>query len=231
MKFSLIAAIALACTQVGANPLRIIFASRTASQVSPFRVGLAGASAIAGAHSNNTNLLVATPHGHAPHFSKKKGCGGMRNPVVTISNWIKIKFGLPVIEGHTPDHQAEVHGNHPPSPHITTIHHVKLIPVAVGSNRYFHPSDGFFGRLHQALMSLGPWEGRAVAFVFGCGIGSLLRMFWVFAVIAFRSSKPQESLGDDAETEVLYDQEAEEVRLAPPKYSDEKRGTEIKTSA
>ena len=36
-------------------------------------------------------------------------------------------------------------------------------------------------------MNLGRWEGRAVAFVIGCGIGVLLRMFWVLAVVSFRT--------------------------------------------
>lgn len=38
-------------------------------------------------------------------------------------------------------------------------------------------------------MNLGRWEGRAVAFVLGCGIGVLLRMFWVLAVVFYRSVK------------------------------------------
>jgi len=38
-------------------------------------------------------------------------------------------------------------------------------------------------------MNLGRWEGRAVAFVLGCGIGVLLRMFWVLAVVFYRAVK------------------------------------------
>jgi len=44
----------------------------------------------------------------------------------------------------------------------------------------------FLHRVHRALMSLGPWEGRIVAFVLGCGIGVLLRMVWVLAVLLVR---------------------------------------------
>lgn len=36
-------------------------------------------------------------------------------------------------------------------------------------------------------MNLGRWEGRAVAFVIGCGIGVLLRMIWVLALVTFRT--------------------------------------------
>ncbi|TFK57761.1 hypothetical protein BDN72DRAFT_907546, partial [Pluteus cervinus] len=42
-------------------------------------------------------------------------------------------------------------------------------------------------RLHIALMALGPWEGCAVAFVLGCGIGVLLRMLWVLLLVSYRS--------------------------------------------
>ncbi|KAH9973952.1 hypothetical protein BJV74DRAFT_863901 [Russula compacta] len=46
----------------------------------------------------------------------------------------------------------------------------------------------FLHRVHRALISLGPWEGRAVAFVLGCGIGVLLRMFWVLTVLLVRGA-------------------------------------------
>jgi hypothetical protein len=61
--------------------------------------------------------------------------------------------------------------------------------------------------MHRAIMTLGPWEGRAVAFVLGerafalsavlvltlenlgCGIGVLIRMLWVLAVVSYRIIK------------------------------------------
>jgi len=46
-------------------------------------------------------------------------------------------------------------------------------------------------RLHSSIMNLGTWEGRAVAFVLGCGIGVLLRMFWVLAIVTYRAVKGQ----------------------------------------
>ncbi|KAF7972558.1 hypothetical protein HWV62_17774 [Athelia sp. TMB] len=45
----------------------------------------------------------------------------------------------------------------------------------------------FAQRLNRALMTLGPWEGRAVAFVVGCGLGVLLRMLWVLSVVFGRA--------------------------------------------
>ena len=82
-------------------------------------------------------------------------------------------------------------------------------------------------------MTLGPWwEGRAVAFVVGCGLGVLLRMLWVLSVVFVRALKG----GNDEETEyreiVLITEE--QVVLAPPQYEyvDEKAALEdVKTAA
>ncbi|KIY48666.1 hypothetical protein FISHEDRAFT_73409 [Fistulina hepatica ATCC 64428] len=55
---------------------------------------------------------------------------------------------------------------------------------------HMHKRPGsFIQRVHLSLLTLGPWEGRAVAFVLGCGIGVLLRMLWVLAVIIVRTIK------------------------------------------
>ncbi|KAF9557965.1 hypothetical protein CPC08DRAFT_28275 [Agrocybe pediades] len=56
-------------------------------------------------------------------------------------------------------------------------------------HRFHHGVPPFAVRLHHSLMNLGRWEGRAVAFVLGCGIGVLLRMFWVLAVVFYRAVK------------------------------------------
>jgi len=79
-----------------------------------------------------------------------------------------------------------------------------------------HRQASFFRRLHFALVSLGPWEGRALAFVIGCGIGVLLRMLFVLTVIASRALR-----GDREEVEyvpVPHQEDAEEIFVAPPVY-------------
>jgi hypothetical protein len=87
----------------------------------------------------------------------------------------------------------------------------------------------FVERLHVALMALGPWEGRAVAFVLGCGIGVLLRMMWVLAIVSYRLVKGPREEEEPRYTEILvveeYDSDAENVPLAPPTYTyaDEKK--------
>jgi hypothetical protein len=69
--------------------------------------------------------------------------------------------------------------------------------------------------VRSPLMMLGPWEGRIVAFVLGailvlsavdsmlgtngtfsmvgCGVGMLLRMFWVMAILLVRGTRGRES--------------------------------------
>lgn len=93
----------------------------------------------------------------------------------------------------------------------------------------------FTGRLHRALITLGPWEGRLVAFVLGksfrsvwqqtviylifqgCGIGSLLRMIYVLVVVSFRSLG--RSNEDTLEEDIIF--EAVEG-IPPPSYTAEK---------
>jgi len=90
-----------------------------------------------------------------------------------------------------------------------------------GRFRKHMESAPFMERLHFALMALGPWEGRAVAFVLGCGIGVLLRMLWVLSVISYRFMKGgQEDENKYLEIAVIEDfADAEEIFVAPPTYT------------
>jgi len=98
----------------------------------------------------------------------------------------------------------------------------EIVPSGLPPSRHWRHNnhierEPFLRRIHFALMALGPWEGRAVAFVLGCGIGVLLRMVWVVMLLTFRSktTKP------DEEEELQAD--AEEIFVAPPQYfADEK---------
>ena len=49
-----------------------------------------------------------------------------------------------------------------------------------------HRPSTFTQRVQRALYALSPWEGRAVAFVMGCGLGVMLRMLFVFVVLGAR---------------------------------------------
>ncbi|KAH9969324.1 hypothetical protein BGW80DRAFT_1335597 [Lactifluus volemus] len=83
-----------------------------------------------------------------------------------------------------------------------------------------HLDRPFLQRVHHALMSLGPWEGRIVAFVLGCGIGVLLRMSWVLTVLVMRAFR-----GAPAPEEMIFVYSEE---VAPPyQENDEKKSASV----
>ncbi|CCL98187.1 uncharacterized protein FIBRA_00181 [Fibroporia radiculosa] len=96
------------------------------------------------------------------------------------------------------------------------------------SRRFRQHNKPFLRRLHFALMALGPWEGRAVAFVLGCGIGVLLRMVWVMGVVLARMISGRRN---DESAEDVFDLDAEEILVPPPQYTDEKIALAIDNKA
>jgi len=150
----------------------------------------------------------------------------MRAKAIAISNAFRKVLGLPLIEAHARPHvdgEKEAHGGIVrimPSPFIDT-------PVEEGEMQKAHHhqhkqhKDSFMRRIHHALMSLGPWEGRAVAFVIGCGIGVLLRMVWVMGIITYRMIRGERDEESDYTT-IVFEQHAEEYVVPPPQYTDEK---------
>jgi hypothetical protein len=100
-------------------------------------------------------------------------------------------------------------------------------PHVAGSHRHHHhdmkhkKAGSFLRRIHRAIMALGLWEGRAVAFVLGCGIGVLLRMFWVMSVLVYRTvrgERPEEV----SHGYIMFEHDAENNFVPPPEYTDEK---------
>jgi hypothetical protein len=94
------------------------------------------------------------------------------------------------------------------------------MPAGQGTPIWPHPMymsqedrlDGpFLHRAHRALMSLGLWEGRIVAFVLGCGIGVLVRMFFVLTVLFVRAFRGNTVPEPEETTIFVYAQE-----VAPP---------------
>lgn len=134
--------------------------------------------------------LIEPHHHHAhAHPYLKVDQGGERN-------YVKAKIlpfiGTPVsFIGGDPwrENVPEPHRHHGPHHHVSASSSSgPLMPVSGGS---------FMTRLHYSLLNLGTWEGRAVAFVLGCGIGVLLRMFWVLAVVFIRSIRGAASSNED----------------------------------
>lgn len=106
-------------------------------------------------------------------------------------------------------HEGESHHHH----HEAGPHH---------HHHHDHTKAGsFLRRVHRAIMALGLWEGRAVAFVLGCGIGVLLRMFWVMSVLAYRTVRG-ERLEEVSHGYIMFEHDAESNFVAPPEYTDEK---------
>ncbi|KAF8321501.1 hypothetical protein F5887DRAFT_927812 [Amanita rubescens] len=103
-----------------------------------------------------------------------------------------------------PDHDGNQPPHPPPSPTQASQARCRKAP--------------FFKRLALALMTLGPWEGRAVAFVLGCGLGVLLRMMWVLSVITFRAIRGRKA--EETEYTIIHEyiEDDEAPTSAPPSY-------------
>jgi len=180
-------------------------------------------------------IPVANMPSHMHGHSGKPGCAArLRQKATGLAQSIKIAFGFSVhkaakleVNGKTPGgdslhivHVASFNGVNVNEPHH---HHAHHRPHHLAMGGLHHERPAFLTRVHYALMSLGPWEGRAVAFVLGCGIGVLLRMAWVLVVLAFRAVRSPSSQ-EHAETDYYYagleaEGDAEELFVAPPMYT------------
>jgi len=116
-----------------------------------------------------------------------------------------IKDGIMPVDGE-PHHRHRHHHHH---------HH----PHDMGHKK----AGTFLRRVHRAIMALGRWEGRAVAFVLGCGIGVLIRMFWVMSVLAYRTIRGDRTEEDTLDHGyIMFEHDAENMFVPPPEYTDEK---------
>lgn len=249
--------------QVGASPLRVIVLPEGQGGSSPtLRFGHAVA--------NNDNPTVARYVTHIADLSTEqargnrrgKGCAGaLRAKAQSISNAFRLAVGLPIVESSGAQPQTETKMYHimpfigtPPTfvelksnglegtakggehvivPHHRHGHHTHI--------QHHIQQESFLMRIHNALMALGPWEGRAVAFVLGtsfyirliahqdsvltviigCGMGTLLRMLWVLVIVLFRSVKGRKEDGSGEYNHILFEQDgdAEGILVAPPTYT------------
>jgi len=127
---------------------------------------------------------------------RKGGCrGGMRSKSMQLGNKLRVILGLPPINDfHRSSFVVETIMNADGS-----VTNERFIPVNTRLPTHHHRHNmrpqhhrtPFMIRLSYALASLGPWEGRAVSFVLGCGLGVLLRMLFVFGVLIVRSVRAQ----------------------------------------
>ncbi|KAJ8487074.1 hypothetical protein ONZ45_g14452 [Pleurotus djamor] len=179
------------------------------------------------------HLVAEAGTQHEEGARRRPGCR-FRQKAVSVSNAFRKALGLPLIENNPNLHRiSPVHNGQHDNPYNlpadvlrgATVHAIAMDNndgAVIPHHRHhgFHQrikESSYLTRLHYALTILGPWEGRAVAFVLGCGIGVLLRMFWVLAILSYRSMRgPKE---EDEYTHIVEFVEAEEIFVAPPNYT------------
>jgi hypothetical protein len=218
-------------TYASASPLRVIVVTHQEKVASPFRLGHAAANAVPEPNLIRVSAMSTTPvQQHGPCMGNK-----IRTKALEISNMFRQALGLPLIETHhkmiTAEPAAEqvTHGGLIRLIPIKTINVGAVNPVIAGDRQatpvfgkkhhgHHHHHKSFLVRMTAALMALGPWEGRAVAFVLGCGIGVLLRMFWVMSLLTYRLMKNR----PEQETSYIVIPESSDILVPPPHYIDEK---------
>lgn len=156
------------------------------------------------------------------HAGSGMGCGQhLKSKALTMSNGLRQALGLPPIvasplRSPPPAHLQEGTLNILPFPH-RNAESDDLVRFHVEMMRPMEPhTRPFVHRLHRAVNQLGPWEGRAVAFVLGCGLGVLLRMFFVMTLLVVRRIRGQPT----RQIQLLEEPETAYVIL-PPSYSPE----------
>jgi len=167
-------------------------------------------------------LIESGHHGH--HGKHEHGpFEGKIVPVMGAPTWITVGSSLPNGQGW----DGKTRGGEPirilphPAPAFRP-HGMEEWTEGPEDHHHNHPhrhhrSDSFIFRMQTALLSLGPWEGRAVAFVLGCGIGVLLRMLYVLAVVAYRSVRSSDEY-EYVRVGAEQDEVDQVVRSAPPVY-------------
>lgn len=190
-----------AASQVAARPVTVYILStenvpkaNNVPAMAHMRWGLAAANAGVPTPEAKVGISMIDPteefwnrNGKSPARTLKRN---MRAKAITMANWVREKVGLPLIQ--MPE-VGRIHGvvkpgfvtilesshqpHQEPDIHVSSVqggHHVqhegKWTPHA--HHRHGWRATSFSGRLNKALMTLGPWEGRAVAFVLGKSIHS-----------------------------------------------------------
>lgn len=153
-------------------------------------------------------------HGMGKHSGCRK-----KGKMIAMANKFREFFGLPpLVRGH-PELQS-----FPPVRPTGDLHILPFpAPDEMGAHRtpeFFDrgfegpQEDEFSMRLLRAVAQLRPWEATAISFVLGCGLGVLLRMFFVIGILIVRGRRafcPQQ-----AQSIQLPAQEV--IFVAPPEY-------------
>ncbi|CAE7225717.1 unnamed protein product [Rhizoctonia solani] len=200
---SISVAFALAASLVNAAPIRVIVVS-TSPRVLPADSSVSWAQSIRWGHAaapafNSLpplNQPVQPKNSMISHWMsgatwtsikeagpmgmRKGGChGGMRVKAMRIGNRLRVILGLPPIHSHHGINNTQIEATSRPA-HYHHYHTYQRVH-----------RQSFVYRFVHALSTLSPWEGRAVSFVLGCGLGAILRMLFVFGVLIVRSIRCQ----------------------------------------
>ncbi|KAG0696973.1 hypothetical protein DFH29DRAFT_948871 [Suillus ampliporus] len=238
-------------SQVSAEPLRVVVENPSNANAN-IRFGHALANANVNGNDDSDNVVrLVRPSIVMATSTEVKGkhhfCGAsLKAKALRMSNAFRHALGLPLIEmgdhdafkGEVASNPGPVTGevrilpmpfvgapitpNIPASSPVTGVHIVS-VPHPHHHDMKHKKAKSFLRRIHRAIMALSLWEGRAVAFVLGCGIGVLLRMFWVMSVLAYRTIR-----GERAEEVtldhgyIMFEHDAENTFVPPPEYTDEK---------
>ncbi|CAK5274689.1 unnamed protein product [Mycena citricolor] len=228
MKLSILSfALASAALAVSASPLRVVVVSSSIETVNSGSVG--GSHHIQSTHiefKEGAAVVKHTPCSASRFRQKAKSMVATFRLALGFSS----KSGDKKLHHHHHHHHKDEKNSHKHkesaalplisllSPSGPKPDRVLVFPVDVKmTSHHAHKEESFLMRVHVALMSLGPWEGRAVAFVLGCGIGVLLRMVWVLLIVSYRLIKGP-SPEQDEYTVFDFD-DAEELFVASPQYS------------
>jgi len=242
LSFCFLAVASAGLAGVNATPLRVTIVSST-NQIGPARKFFDGPPPSPLRSDDGVYRIQVAP----PTEARRRPCHSKSNTGIEIANRFRKLFGFEPIIHHTAveHHPVHDHANFRPFeavaegpafiPNDGLVHIMPFPPIPMeyvenvsagpvhrhSHHRYHHLQDiPFMERLAHALAMLTPWEGRALAFVLGCGVGVVLRMVYVLIVVTYRMfrspAQPGEDDADEEETEVL-------LVAAPPKYSKDEK--------
>ncbi|EIN11203.1 hypothetical protein PUNSTDRAFT_124676 [Punctularia strigosozonata HHB-11173 SS5] len=242
--YVLLAGAFLAMNNVNASPIRVIMVESHEELIStkgagllrlghaaahampPQRIEPAVMGAVVASSSAppiyNVNSTGSSPKGK--HCAMHAKSAQAKAKAIEISNSFRKLLGMPLIQTGK-EAFGKAHGGYAIYKPVAPI---DVDDKIVEMKKYSADRSGeetFATRVHQALITLGPWEGRAVAFVLGCGIGVLLRMVWVMLIVTARMFKGGRSHSEDDEVEytLVFEHalpDAEEIAVPPPQYTD-----------
>jgi hypothetical protein len=170
-------------------------------------------------------LPLINPHAHGSDFKILPFIGTPPTFVPVGGKEMEGDFKVNVSD--SPEHPHRYPGKHPHGPRPHGPHH------RGHSGKKHHCKGSFINRIHRSLMNLGRWEGRVVAFVLGCGIGVLLRMFFVLGLVMYRAVRGQREEQPEYSQITIIEEVVDTPKSAPPSYTypvDEKVSIVVETA-